>query len=81
MKLVEHAIKETDKWVKNDTVLGGSIRRIELPGGYNKDYVCSKVPLYADGLGAEIEAESTADTSAAESDDVEEISRVKIHAI
>ena len=52
-----------DKWVENDTVLRGSAVDVRIPDGYDKDRVCSKVTLYADGVEAEIEARSEAEMS------------------
>ena len=72
-KLVDHAINEMDKWVETDTVLRGSTENIQIPDGYEKDRVCSKVPFYADGMKAEIEAESEAEMSTVDSDDDEEL--------
>ena len=71
--MVDHAINEVDKWVENDSVLRGSMRNIQIPDGYDEDSVCSKVPLYGDGVGAEIEAESDAEMSTVDSDDDEEL--------
>ena len=70
-KLVGRAINEVDKWVENDTVLRDGVENVQIPDGYDKDRVCSKVPLYADGVEAEIEAESEADMSTVDSDDEE----------
>ena len=60
-----------DKWVENDSVLRGSMGNFQIPDGYDEDSVCSKVPLYADGVGAEIEADSEAEMSTVDSDDEE----------
>lgn len=68
-KLFEHATAETDKWIEKDTVLGDGMINIEIHDGCDKDSVCSGVPLYADGVGADIGAEM----STADSDNEEEI--------
>ena len=70
-KLVGHAINEMDKWVENDSVLRGSMGNIQIPDRYDEDSVCNKVLLYADGVGAEIEADSEAEMSTVDSDDEE----------
>lgn len=57
--MIEFAVEEMDKWFKNETVLRGIIgNNIEIPDGYDKHSVCSEVQLYADGMGAEIKADS-----------------------
>lgn len=47
------------------------MRKIEILDGLDKDSVCTKVPLCADVVGAEIETESEGEMSNADSDDEE----------
>lgn len=46
-----------DEWIKKDTVLGGSIRALTTPFGFDKDDVNDKVVLENEGVGAQIELE------------------------
>lgn len=57
------------KWVKDDTVPGGSIRKIQFPDGYHKDKSMRQGPVVNGGVQAEIEAET--DMSTVDSDDDE----------
>ena len=56
-KLVEHTIKEMDKWIRKDDILRGTLRRLVVPRAYDKDATNDKVLSYADGIGAQMEAE------------------------
>ncbi|CAB1111724.1 unnamed protein product [Ectocarpus sp. CCAP 1310/34] len=57
--LEAHAIGEMNKWVKDgDTVLSGTIGALNVPAGYDTDDV-SPVDDVEDGVGEEIEQESS----------------------
>ena len=62
-----------DNWIENDSVFRGSMGNIQIPDRYDEDSVCNKVLLYADGVGAEIEADSEAEMSTVDSDGDEEL--------
>ena len=52
-KLVEHAIKEMDKWVVNDRVLSGSMRVLVVPQSYLRCAPGYKGVVNDDGVEAE----------------------------
>ena len=55
--LVTHAGGEMDKWIANDSVLKGSIRKLETPEGYDQDDVPDKTILEDDGVQAQMESD------------------------
>lgn len=49
-KLVEHAIKEMDKWVANDAVLSGDMSSLEVPQSYHDSAPGYKNVVESDGI-------------------------------
>ena len=52
-KLVEHAIKEMDKWVDNDRILSGSMRALVVPQSYSGSAPGYKGVVEDDGVEAQ----------------------------